>query len=121
MTEHRGTRQPGSASATPQSTLGHWLIIVLGEAGGSATKPQALARIEYKFGYLLSPVDWHTQPSGKEIKWHNNTAWERNKLVKSGILAPVDESGRGVWRLTRRGTEEYRRLARALSPKKSRH
>lgn len=120
MIESYDARRPGSTSATPQTTLGQWLIVVLGEAGGSATKPRALAQIEGKFGHLLTPADWYKQPSNNEIKWQNNTAWERDKLVKRGILAPVTESGRGVWRLTRRGTEEYRRISSELSAKNSR-
>ncbi|MFC8181386.1 winged helix-turn-helix domain-containing protein [Rhodococcus sp. NPDC057297] len=96
--------------ATSQALLGDWLILILGENSGKVTKAQALAAMEGRFGHLLNAVDWQLQPSGKEVKWHNQTAWERNNLVKSGILAPVSESGRGVWRLTAKGRAHYDRI-----------
>lgn len=97
--------------ATPQSVLGEWLIVVLGESSRKMTKQQALAAIEGRFGHMLNAVDWRLQPSGKEVKWQNQTAWERDKLVKTGLLAPVKEAGRGVWKLTAKGHAHYKGLS----------
>jgi Mrr N-terminal domain len=95
---------------TSQDVLGKWLIKVLGDHGGRAEKARALDWIEQEFGHLLTPDDWLAQPSNGETKWRNQTAWERNKLVESGILLGVSESGRGVWALSEHGFAQYRRL-----------
>ena len=38
------------------------------------------------------------------IKWHNNAAWARYRLVKKG---EVDSSKHGVWRITEKGRKRY--------------
>ena len=42
-----------------------------------------------------------------ESKWHNRVRWARNALHKSGFL---EDSPRGVWRLSRAGVTEAKRL-----------
>jgi hypothetical protein len=40
-------------------------------------------------------------PSGcKENAWRSFVGWARDGLVKQGIIASVEDSGRGLWRLT---------------------
>ena len=96
---------------TPQKTLGHWLLDVLGENGGKASKHAALKLMEEKYGERLTADDRLAQPSNEETKWENQTAWERNNLVKSGFLQTPDEAGFGVWALTELGWKVYRSRA----------
>jgi hypothetical protein len=42
---------------TPHSQLQQWLILVLGEMGGSASRAKALARIEATFGSHFTADD----------------------------------------------------------------
>jgi hypothetical protein len=98
---------------TSQETLGRWLIEVLGEHGGSARKSTALRYMEEKYGHRLTADDRLPQPSNQEVKWENNTAWERNRLVKSGILKKPAVAGHGIWALTDLGWSLYRRQSKS--------
>jgi hypothetical protein len=90
-------------SLTPQATLGSWLLHVLAENNGRASKWLALRMIEEAYGHLLTAEDRDLQPSVNECKWENRTAWERDKLVKAGLLQPAEQSGHGVWAITAAG------------------
>jgi len=85
---------------TPQDVLGQWLLRVLHAGNGRATKSQALRGIEKRFGHLLTGDDHLMEPKVNEEKWENRTAWQRNKLVQSGLLQTTKQSGHGVWALT---------------------
>lgn len=94
---------------TPHSTLRRWLLIALGEGGGVLTKGEALASIEARHGHLLTPDDHLSQPSNGEIKWRNRCAFERDTMVKVGLLAA--HAGYNRWALTDEGWAAYRALA----------
>lgn len=75
------------------------LVQIMKERGGEI-EPQvayeeAAARLKVSAALLnkLTPVE-------KENDWHVRVRWARDDLVKQGIIAPVEESGRGLWRLT---------------------
>jgi hypothetical protein len=93
---------------TPHSTLRQWLTVSLAEQNGAASKSQALAFIEQNFGDLLTEDDWLLQPSRKEIKWRNRTAFERTRMVRAGLLK--DYSPYDTWQLSDLGWAEYRTL-----------
>lgn len=93
---------------TSYETLGKWLLEVLGEHGGKARKRTALRYIEEKYGHRLTPDDRLPQPSNHEVKWENNTAWERDRLVKSGVLQTPAQAGHGYWALSDLGWRLYR-------------
>ena len=97
---------------TSAKVLGDWIIVVLAEDSGSAPKSKVLAMIENRYGDLLSPEDWRTQPSNREVKWQNNTAWQRNRLVRDGVLEPVSRAGFNNWKLTPRGYARYQQILR---------
>jgi hypothetical protein len=101
-------RYGASMDLTPQETLGKWLLQVLGGHGGSARKADALRLMERQYGHLLTEDDWLPQPSNTEPKWQNQTAWERNRLVRSGMLHPTSTAGWGVWSLTDLGWAVFR-------------
>lgn len=98
---------------TPQSVLRDWLLLALLDLGGSASKPSVLDRMEKMFGSGLTADDRRKQPSNGEIKWENQTAWERNSMVRDGLLEPYvpGVSTRGRWSLSARGRAEAQRLS----------
>ncbi|GAA1478195.1 hypothetical protein GCM10009623_26410 [Nocardioides aestuarii] len=90
---------------TPQRVLHDYLLLALTALGGSATKRQALDWIDEHFGVTLTVEDRQSQPRRAEPKWENQTAWERNRMVETGLIAPFIEgvTERGRWTLTRAG------------------
>lgn len=71
--------------------------------------------MEDSYRHLLTQDDQDDrlpQPSNKELKWHNQTAWQRKVLVDNGILQRPWEAGYGVWALTEEGWNVYRAMQR---------
>lgn len=97
-------------SLTHQRTLRRWLLIVLAESGGGATKSNALRAIRAKFGHKLTDADQNIQPSNGETKWENRTAYERANLVREHLIRPRSEVPKGWWELTSAGRAEAQRL-----------
>jgi hypothetical protein len=66
---------------TPHNQLQQWLILALGQLGGSASRAEALARIEAMFGRISLPTisirrpRVHSRPSGEIESRGNETAW----------------------------------------------
>jgi len=69
---------------------------------GSGHIQQILAAMEQQLAGQLLEHDLENVASGKQLVWQNNVCWERNKMVKQGILK--NDSLRGIWELT----EAYR-------------
>jgi hypothetical protein len=78
-------------------------VLVLGKAGGSASRAEALNRIEHRFGAALSEDDYVAVPSRPwEAKWRNRVSWQRDRMVKSGLLKPYVGPGT-PWSVTAAG------------------
>ena len=88
---------------TPQKTLRVWLLRVLCDNNGRASKWLALRLMEEAYGHLLTEEDRELRVSVNECAWENNTAWERNALVEAGLLQTTEQSSRGVWAITEAG------------------
>lgn len=90
---------------TPQRVLHDYLLLALTALEGSATKREALDWIDEQFGATLTDEDRQSQPKRDEAKWENQTAWERDRMVKAGLIAPFVEgvTERGRWTLTEAG------------------
>lgn len=103
---------------TPQRVLHDYLLLALAALGGSATKREALDWIEGHFGATLTGEDRQSQPTRNEPKWENQTAWERDRMVRHGLIAPFKEglTERGRWTLTDMGRAAAKPLARAAMP-----
>lgn len=67
---------------TSQRTLGMWLLRVLCDNNGRASKWLALRLMEEAYGHLLTEEDRELRVSVNECTWENNTAWERATLVE---------------------------------------
>ncbi|MFF5922971.1 winged helix-turn-helix domain-containing protein [Streptomyces flavochromogenes] len=94
---------------TPHEVLGRWLLATLGEMGGAGSKRSVLRRIEERYGSQLTETDHLPQPSNGEVKWENRTAWQRNRMVKAGLLKPYERHG-DPWELTPAGWAAHRVL-----------
>jgi hypothetical protein len=95
---------------TPHEVLGRWLLTTLGEMGGAGSKQAVLRRIQERYGPQLTATDHLPQPSNGEVKWENRTAWQRNRMVKAGLLKPYEKRG-DPWALTEAGWAAYRAFA----------
>ncbi|MDD2661329.1 MAG: winged helix-turn-helix domain-containing protein [Methylococcales bacterium] len=87
---------------TPDEVLRAGIITVLKNMNGSGHIQQILAAMEQQLAGQLLEHDLENVASGKQLVWQNNVCWERNKMVKEGILK--NDSLRGIWELT----EAYR-------------
>ncbi|WP_078076302.1 winged helix-turn-helix domain-containing protein [Streptomyces niveus] len=92
---------------TPHEVLGRWLLVTLGEMGGTGSKQAVLRRIRERYGPQLTETDHLPQPSNGEVKWENRTAWQRNRMVKAGLLKPYERHG-DPWALTEAGWTAHR-------------
>lgn len=100
-----------SMPLTPHAQLQQWLVLVLGEADGSASRAEALNLIDQRFGAALAEDDKVPVPSRPwEPKWRNRVSWQRDRMVKSGLLAPYKGPGT-PWSLTTAGWTLYEELA----------
>jgi hypothetical protein len=61
---------------------------------------EAVDRVGTLMQDRLNHVDRQTMTSG-EIRWRNAVQWERNEMVREGLLK--NDSPRGVWELTPKG------------------
>lgn len=101
---------------TPQSALRDFVLLALYDLGGSGSKSQVLDRMEDLFGSGFTDDDRRTQPSNGETKWENQSAWERNSMVRDGLIEPYVQgvSVRGRWTLSPLG----RLAAEQLQPER---
>lgn len=86
---------------TPHSELRRRLLAVLSAAGGSLPRPEALDAMDARWQDSWTTDDLTTQPSRPwELKWRNRTSFERDRLVKAGLLVHHTD---GTWALTPEG------------------
>src|SRR4051794_8959887 len=101
---------------TPHAQLQQWLVLVLGDAGGSSSRAEALNRIEERFASAVTSDDVEPVPSRPwEVKWRNRVSWERDRMVKSGLLPPYAGTGT-PWSLTEAGWGLYHNRVKKSVP-----
>jgi Mrr N-terminal domain len=93
-------RRAGRGNKLPQKEFRTPLLETLSELGGSASTAEVRRILEPKMAPRLSDADYQLVSSG-DPRWWNATCWERNDLVKEGLLR--NDSDRGVWELSSRG------------------
>lgn len=107
---------PSRMNLTPHNQLQQWLILALGEMGGGASRAEALARIDAIFGSYFTTDDLDSPPSRPfETKWRNRVSWQRDRMVKAGLLLPFEGYGT-PWRLSDAGRREYEELRQEITP-----
>ncbi|MET3808552.1 hypothetical protein ABIB25_005581 [Nakamurella sp. UYEF19] len=106
---------------TPQRVLHDYLLLALEALGGSASKRSALNWMDEHFGSTFTGEDRQSQPTRNEAKWENQTAWERDSMVRAGLLAPFEAGTtlRGQWTLTPLGRSIASRLTAAIASSSS--
>jgi len=96
LKEHEEALRKQAEDKLPQRAFRMPLLQVLFELGGSAAVKDVRKAMLPKMEGRLSPGD-HVKVSSGDPRWWNAVCWERNELVKMGILR--DDSERGIWAL----------------------
>jgi hypothetical protein len=92
-------RPRSSGEKLPQKEFRGPLLDVLREKGGKVPVKQIRELLEPRMAPRLSSADYEQVSSG-DPRWWNAVCWERNDLVKEGLLR--GDSERGVWELSAR-------------------
>lgn len=95
----QGRRRGGKL---PQKEFRSPLLEVLMKQGGKASVKSIRELLEPKMASRLSDADYERVSSG-DPRWWNAVCWERNDLVKEGLLR--SDSERGVWELSSKAQE----------------
>jgi restriction system protein len=70
-----------------------------------------LTGIEQLMKSVLKPVDYEPLPSQPDSpRWRNTAQWERDTMVKEGLLK--SNSPRGVWEITEAGRQALAKSAK---------
>ena len=85
----------------PQREFREPLLKVIYDFGGSAQMRDVLPVLKERLDSRLLPGDFERVSTGDE-RWWNAACWERSELVKEGYLR--DDSPRGIWALSEKGT-----------------
>ena len=100
--ERRNAGRLQRGMRTPESTFRLPILKALSEIGGSARIQDVLNKLEQSMKGTLKQVDYETLPSTPDqARWRNTAQWERNTMVKEGLLKP--NSPHGVWEITEEG------------------
>jgi hypothetical protein len=86
----------------PQKQFRDPLLSLLYEKGGRASTGEIREGLEPRIAARLTKPDYEKVSSG-DPRWWNAACWERNELVKEGLLRA--DSPRGIWELSDRGLE----------------
>ncbi len=110
-TTHAAFRRPnagGREQGTPVSAYREPLLRALIELGGSAHKNDVLARVGTIMKNTLKEVDYEYSRKvhrGEHIRWRQNAAWQRHKMVEEGLLK--SNSSKGVLDITEAGRSAF--------------
>ncbi|QBR70617.1 hypothetical protein CU048_04270 [Beijerinckiaceae bacterium] len=92
----------GRGKKLPQRDFRLPLLETLYELGGGGSTHEIRALMETEMKPHLNPADYEPVSSG-DPRWWNAVCWERNGLVKDGLLRA--DSQRGVWELSDKGID----------------
>jgi hypothetical protein len=87
----------------PRHLIQSALVQIMNQRGGEIEPQIAYEEIADRLNIsaeLRNKLTSGGRSGHKENAWRSHVGWARDDLVKQGIIAPVDESGRGLWRLT---------------------
>lgn len=97
-------------TCVPRILLREAVVKALGKLGGRAPRKIVHEKVyEILKEHLEKPRCQERLPSG-EIRWKKDVDWTRDQLKIDGFIKPPEESGRGIWELTEKGWEYYKRI-----------
>lgn len=98
-----------------QDNLIPFVVLVIGSFGGTAYKHNVDEKIYKILEEEFSSQVYHETVSHNVPRFQHDIAWakERAKQIHAYVKS-AEESGRGVWELTEKGTEFYKRLIKQL-------
>lgn len=105
--KRHGKNRAARGTRTPQSAFREPLFRVLYEYGGSGKMAEVVDRVGDMMSEQLNEVDRQKLDTG-DVRWRNAVQWERNEMVKDGLLKK--DSPRGVWELTAKGIKTAENL-----------
>jgi hypothetical protein len=85
---------------TPQREYRMSILKVIIDLGGSGKVQDILNNLEITMHNILKPIDYDKLSSG-EIRYRNTAMFERNAMVKEGLLSA--DSRHGYWEITDKG------------------
>lgn len=89
------------------------MVEALVDLGGRAARRDVLDAMESLFSDRLTPEDVEPVESRPfEVKWRNRTSWERDRMVKEGVLIP----GVSEWALSGDVLERVRQAQAPIRP-----
>lgn len=104
----KAQRRKGKLKALPQEDYRFPILDALYDQGGQTDTKTALNLVFVLVKDKLSKDDLEPPSSGREPRWRNRARWERQKMVKNGLVR--DDLPTGVWGLTSRGFKLYESL-----------
>lgn len=99
----REVRRRSGSSHLPQGEYRPVILRVLKALGGRGRTDEVCDRVFEDLRPRLLPGDF-VETSGGEVFYRNCTRWERDAMVKAGLL--TTSSPRGVWELSELGRKE---------------
>jgi hypothetical protein len=100
-------RPAAGAQKLPQKELRWPLVETLRELGGGAHVSEIKALLEKKVEHKLGEADYLPVSTG-DARWWNAACWERDAMVKEGLLA--SGSKRGYWELSEMSMRTHEEL-----------
>ncbi|MGW3890409.1 hypothetical protein ACWD69_17105 [Micromonospora chokoriensis] len=97
-----------------QEELADWILIALGELGGSASRHRVLSVMEGMLGGRLTADD-HVRRRNGEPAWKNNASFARQELIEAGLLLSKTTAGHGTWALAPNGSRRSQTLRASQS------
>lgn len=95
--EKKPSRKRSWTPKTGRETLREYILKALRKFGGSAHVREVLEEMGNQLEGKLLPGDLEWRESSNEYTWRNNARWERNRMVKDGLLR--SDSPVGTWEL----------------------
>lgn len=100
--ERRNTGRLQRGIRTPETAFQQPILKALLELGGSARIGNVLTKVEQSMKGTLKQIDYEPLPSTPDQpRWRNTAQWERNTMVRKGLLK--SNSPHGVWEISEEG------------------
>lgn len=85
------------------------LLIYIYNSGGTVKSNQCYSYLAKEFDLSLEEIDSRMERDGR-AHWNNKVQWARKRLVDHGFLFNAKESGKGIWKITNKGTTKAESL-----------